>query len=160
MDCVLSSHTPGFTKSSWESCHQKIVRTDRLAERLGVRILGLGGTASVVGDAGVTVAENLGIPVAAGNSYTVAAALEATKVAAEVIGVELRHGVMAVVGAAGSVGRVCARLLAREAGDMIPAGRTHSKLEGVALRCVLWARLMLRSQRRWKRYERTMPLSP
>jgi fatty aldehyde-generating acyl-ACP reductase len=130
VSCPLT--TARFIKSSPEFCYRKIVETGRLAEKLGARVLGLGGFTAVVGDAGVTVAENLNIPVTTGNSYTVAAAVEATKSAMDVMGIDPKRGVVAIVGAAGSIGRVCARLLAREARDIILVGRSLSKLEKVA----------------------------
>jgi fatty aldehyde-generating acyl-ACP reductase len=63
--------------------YRKIVQTGRLAERLGARILGLGAFTSVVGDAGISVAQDLSIPVTTGSSYTVALAVEAVMVAAQ-----------------------------------------------------------------------------
>ncbi len=130
VSCPLT--TARLIKSSPEFCYRKIIQTGHLAEKLGARILGLGGFTAVVGDAGAAVAENLEIPVTTGNSYTVAAAVEATKLATKVMGIDLMDGVVAVVGAAGSIGRVCARLLAKESRDMILVGRTLSKLEEVA----------------------------
>lgn len=41
--------------------YRKIVQTGRLAERLGADILGLGAYTSVVGDAGITISQRLGI---------------------------------------------------------------------------------------------------
>jgi fatty aldehyde-generating acyl-ACP reductase len=43
----------------------------------------LGAFTAVVGDAGITIAKNLNIPVTTGNSYTVATAIEGTKKASE-----------------------------------------------------------------------------
>ena len=63
--------------------YQKIVQTGQLAQKLGAQILGMGAFTSVVGDAGITIAERLSIPVTTGNSYTVATAVQAIRVAAE-----------------------------------------------------------------------------
>lgn len=51
--------------------YNKIIATGRLAQRLGARLLGLGAFMSVAGDAGVTVARALDIPVTTGHSFTV-----------------------------------------------------------------------------------------
>ena len=56
----------------------KIIKTGKLAEKLGANILGLGAFTAVVGDAGITVV-NLNIPATTGNSHTVATAIEGTK---------------------------------------------------------------------------------
>src|SRR4029453_9549546 len=54
--------------------YKKIIQTGRLAEKLGAQILGLGAFTSVVGDAGVTIANALEVPVTTGDSYTVTVA--------------------------------------------------------------------------------------
>src|SRR4030095_3984817 len=62
--------------------YRKIIQTGRLAEKLGAQILGLGAFTSVIGDAGVTIAEALDVPVTTGDSYTVMVAVEAIREAA------------------------------------------------------------------------------
>lgn len=111
---------------------KKIIQTGKLAEKLGARIVGLGAFTSVVGDAGITVAKNLNIAVTSGNSYTVATALEGTKKAAKIMGHNWKDAEVVVIGAAGSIGRVCARILARECRFLTLVGRHTEKLEGVA----------------------------
>jgi fatty aldehyde-generating acyl-ACP reductase len=113
--------------------YRKVVRTGRLAERLGARILGLGAFTSVVGDAGVTIAHRLKIAVTTGGSYTVAAAVEAVRVAARRMELDYGRSTVAVVGAAGQVGSVCGRLLARECGRVILIGlpRHEARLQSL-----------------------------
>lgn len=113
---------------------EKIVRAGRLAERMGAKILGLGAFTKVAGDAGISVAKRLNIPVTTGNSYTVATAVEGTKEAARLMGHDLREASVAVVGATGSIGRVCAELLSREVRELNLVGRDMQKLEPVAAR--------------------------
>lgn len=115
-----------------EKVLDKVVQAGRLAEKLGARILGLGAFTKVVGDAGKTVAERLSIPVTTGNSYTVATALQGTRDAARLMGHRLDEAVVAVVGATGAIGGVCARILAREARELVLVGRNRSKLELLA----------------------------
>jgi predicted amino acid dehydrogenase len=94
-------------------------------------LLGLGAFTSVVGDAGVTVAQRLSIPVTTGNSYTVAAAVEAVLAAARRLGRDPARSLAAVVGAYGSTGRACSRLLARSVSDLLLIGRDPGQLEAV-----------------------------
>lgn len=110
----------------------RIIEAGRLAERLGAEIIGLGAMTSVVGDAGITIANSLNIPVTSGNSYTVFTALEGTRRAAEFMGINLSRAEVAVVGATGSIGSVCARILAPEAGSMTLVAKERSRLERVA----------------------------
>lgn len=110
----------------------KIIRAGKKAEKLGARILGLGAFAKIVGDAGITVAKNLRIPVTTGNSYTVATALEGTRMAAEIMGHDLASAHVVIVGATGSIGRVCAEILAREVKHLTLVARDEVKLQKLA----------------------------
>jgi fatty aldehyde-generating acyl-ACP reductase len=111
---------------------KKIIQGGRVAEKLGAKIFGLGAFTKVVGDAGVTVAKQLNIPVTTGNSYTVATAIEATREAARVMGHDLKKANVTILGATGAIGRICALILAREARSMTLVARTESKLEELA----------------------------
>jgi predicted amino acid dehydrogenase len=106
----------------------KIIATGKLAERLGAQILGLGAFTSVAGDAGVTVAKNLDIPVTTGNSYTIATALTGTRRAARLMGIDFQNAEIAVVGATGAIGTVVSELLARNAKYLTLVGRDEVKL--------------------------------
>ena len=111
--------------------YRKIIETGCLAEQLGAKILGLGAFTSVVGDAGITVANALGIPVTKGDSYTVAVAVESIRQAARLMEISMDSAVVAIVGAAGAIGRVCVELLSEEAGEMLLIGRKEEALEQV-----------------------------
>lgn len=96
--------------------YRRLIRASRMAERYGARIMGLGAFTSVVGDAGVTVAQKADIAITSGNSLTVAATLEAAKQAVVKMGNSLdrsHEGQVMVIGATGSIGAVCSRLLAQ-----------------------------------------------
>ena len=109
--------------------YRKLIQTGELAEKLGAQILGLGAFTSVVGDAGLTVARELEIPVTTGDSYTVHIAVESIRKAAEVMGIQLSEATAAVVGATGSIGRVCAELLANDVAELYLIGRRTEALE-------------------------------
>ncbi|KAF0196394.1 MAG: shikimate/quinate 5-dehydrogenase [Bacillota bacterium] len=113
---------------------EKIIRAGRIAEKLGAEIVGLGALTSVVGDAGITIAEQLNIGVTTGNSYTVATALMASRLAAEKMGVDIADANVAIVGASGSIGQVCARLLSKEAGSITLVARNVERLQQLAQR--------------------------
>jgi fatty aldehyde-generating acyl-ACP reductase len=112
-----------------QTVYKKLIQTGRLAEKLGAQILGLGAFTSVVGDAGLTVADGLKIPVTTGDSYTVYIAVESIRKAAEVMGIPLSEATAAVVGATGSIGRVCAELLANDVAELYLIGRRTDALE-------------------------------
>ena len=111
---------------------EKIIRAARKAQALGAQIVGLGAFTAVVGDAGITVARNMDIAVTTGNSYTVATAIQGIRYAADNMEIYLNDASVAVLGATGSIGSACARILARDVGEMILAARSPGKLEKLA----------------------------
>ncbi len=112
--------------------YRKIIQTGKLAERLGARLLGLGAFTSVVGDAGVTIAKHLNIPVTTGDSYTISQAAKAVQEAAVLLNKPLSNSTVAIVGATGAIGSICAQLLAAESNEMILIGQRTKKLQEVA----------------------------
>lgn len=112
--------------------YSKIVQAGKIAEELGVKILGLGGFTSVVGDAGITVSKQLSIPVTSGNSFTIATAIMATVRAAEILNIDLSNSTCAIVGATGSIGNVCAQILADKVKNMVLISRNLHKLKKTA----------------------------
>jgi fatty aldehyde-generating acyl-ACP reductase len=114
-----------------KTVYRKIIQTGRLAERLGADILGLGAFTSVVGDAGLTIARSLDVPVTTGDSYTVYIAVQAVRKAAELMDIPLRQATAAVVGATGSIGQICAELLADDLGRLFLIGRSEEKLREI-----------------------------
>jgi len=109
--------------------YRKIIQTGHMAEKLGAQILGLGAFTSVVGDAGVTIAKGLELPVTTGDSYTVSVSVQALRAAAKEMDIPLHNATAAVVGATGAIGRVCAETLAGEVGRLILIARDETILE-------------------------------
>ena len=112
-----------------QTVYRKVIQTGRLAEKLGAQILGLGAFTSVIGDAGITVAKSLTVPVTTGDSYTVMVAVDALRQAAYVMDIPFRETTAAVVGATGAIGQVCAELLADNVERLYLIGRKQEKLE-------------------------------
>lgn len=123
--------------------YRKITQTGHLAERLGAQILGLGAFTSVVGDAGITIAKWLDIPVTTGDSYTIAIAVQSIRRAAEIMDISMPNTTAAVVGATGAIGRVCAELLAGEVGRLLLIARDRTRLEDLRARLKSGARAEL-----------------
>jgi fatty aldehyde-generating acyl-ACP reductase len=114
--------------------YRKIVQTGHMAEKLGAQMLGLGAFTSVVGDAGVTIARQLEIPVTTGDAYTVSIAVQALRAAADEMNISLSNATAAVVGATGAIGRVCSELMAGEVGRLILIARDATRLEELCAR--------------------------
>ncbi|GAB4503922.1 MAG: polysaccharide biosynthesis protein [Anaerolineales bacterium] len=127
---IAAPYTPRRMLELPESTvYRKIIQAGHMAERLGARILGLGAFTSVVGDAGLTIARALDVPVTTGDSYTIAVAVQSVREAARLMEIPLREATAAIVGATGSIGRVCAELLVEEVQRLFVIARSRDKLE-------------------------------
>lgn len=109
-----------------------IVESARVAQREGASVVGLGAMTSVVGDAGITVNDQVDIAVTTGNSYTVATAVEGAKKAAAMMGIDLAAARVAILGATGSIGRVCGGIMARDCAEVALIVRDRARGEQVA----------------------------
>ncbi|MBN2148579.1 MAG: hypothetical protein JW726_14425 [Anaerolineales bacterium] len=109
--------------------YRKIIQTGWLAEKLGAKILGLGAYTSVIGDAGVSVARALEVPVTTGDSYTIAVAIRAVEQAAQVMRIPMERATAAVVGATGAIGRACSSLLSQKVADLYLIARHEEHLQ-------------------------------
>jgi predicted amino acid dehydrogenase len=103
---------PAFT-------YRRLLHAARRAEEMGARIIGLGAFTSVVGDAGATVARRSPVGVTSGNALTVAVALETARRALLAMGSDPDLGCAVVMGATGSIGAACARILAATARHVV-----------------------------------------
>jgi len=110
----------------------KVIQAAKIAEDLGANIVGLGAFTSVVGDAGISVSQAVKIAVTTGNTYTIATALEATRKAAALMGIDLSKATVAVVGATGSIGNACAQILSAEVPKLILVARHLEGLHSLA----------------------------
>ena len=123
----MLAHSPEFT-------YKRLLQAARMAKRLGAQIMGLGAFTKVVGDAGLTVSRKAEIPVTTGNSYSASGALWAAADAVRRMGLikigkgKLLNAKAMVMGATGSIGAVCSRLLALVVNDLTLVGRNTAKL--------------------------------
>ena len=119
-------------ETPWPLTLRRLEQAGRLAERLGAQILGLGAYTKIAGDRGITLNERLGIPVTTGNSYTAATAVEGALMGAERMGIPARQATVAIVGATGSIGAACARVLAPQVARLLLVAREPERLAALA----------------------------
>jgi predicted amino acid dehydrogenase len=124
----IMSHAPEFT-------YRRLLDAAEMARKLGAQIMGLGAFTKVVGDAGVTVARRAPLPITTGNSYSASGALWAAHDALLRMnllprpkGKERVKFKAMVVGATGSIGAACARLLVRAAQEVYLVSPETAKL--------------------------------
>ncbi len=124
----IMRHSPEFT-------YRRLLDAARLAKRLGAQIMGLGAFTKVVGDAGLTVARRAPLPITTGNSYSASAALWAAhdallrmRLLPKPQGSERVKFKAMVIGATGSIGAACARLLVKAAEEVYLVSPETAKL--------------------------------
>lgn len=109
----------------------KIIKCVELAAKEGAEVVGLGAFSAVVGDGGITIAKSSPIAVTTGNSYTVTTAIQGVTKAAGLVGLDTANATLAVVGATGSIGKTCARVLSRSFGQTIVVGRNPERTQQI-----------------------------
>jgi predicted amino acid dehydrogenase len=119
-DLFMITMTPKIMmKQQPEKMYHALNRMCDMAMKRGSKIVGLGAYTKIVGDAGVTVNERSPIPVTTGNSLSSASTLWAAGFAVEKMNLvkkeaEIYQGTAMVIGATGSIGKVCAKVLANQ----------------------------------------------
>jgi len=109
-----------------EQAFKELSSAVNLAKQRGAKIVGLGAYTSVVTKGGRDL-RNLGVAITTGNSYTVAAAVEATLEAANRLGVPICDTVAAIVGATGAIGRATALLMAERVNSLVLIGNPNNE---------------------------------
>jgi predicted amino acid dehydrogenase len=124
----IMSRSPEFT-------YRRLLDAAKIARKLGAQIMGLGAFTKVVGDAGATVARRAPLPITTGNSYSASGALWAAHDALLRLRLlpapKSRERVQfkaMVVGATGSIGAACARLLVKAAEEVCLVSPETAKL--------------------------------
>jgi fatty aldehyde-generating acyl-ACP reductase len=111
-----------------EEVYTRIVRAIEIGAELGAEVAGLGAFTGVVGDGGVTVAERSPIPVTTGNSLTIAAGIQSLFRGAREMEIDPAESTAVVVGATGSIGSACVRLIAPKVKHVILVARNNTRL--------------------------------
>lgn len=107
---------------------RKIIAACNFAERLGAKIVGLGGFTSIISDQGLEVGNNSGIAITSGNTYTASITIEGLLKSANLMGFELKNTTVSIIGATGNIGSICTRVLSKKVGRLILVSRNQKKL--------------------------------
>jgi len=111
-----------------DEVYDRILKAIQIGADLGANVAGLGAFTGVVGDAGITINERSPIPVTTGNSLTIAAGLQSLFRGAQEMGIDPADSTAVVVGATGSIGSACARLIAPKVKHLILVARNETRL--------------------------------
>lgn len=110
---------------------ERIIKGCKVAEKQGAKIVGLGAFTALVGENGKRISERSNIAVTTGNTYTIATAIQGAQKAAQVMEIDIAKAKLAVVGATGSIGNVCAKIMAPNFAETVLIGRNKEGLQDI-----------------------------
>lgn len=126
---IMCPILPDMIENNLELVMKKVVDACRVAEKLGLGILTLGGFTSIAAEKhhrGLPGMVN--IPVTTGNSFTAALAVEGVKKASQIMCHDLAKSNLTIIGGAGDIGSACARALSRVVKKITITGRNPKNL--------------------------------
>ncbi len=112
-----------------DALFDKVLAAGRLAEKLGVKVLGIGAMAAGVGQACSKIAEQLDIGVTNGTSFAGAAVIETLLRAAQIKGFNLSQVKVAIIGATNPIGKICANALYKRVAQLSLVAKNQERLE-------------------------------
>lgn len=111
---------------------QKVLAAAQMAQKMGAKIIGLGAFNAVIGRNGMLLADQIETGVTTGNCYTAGIAADTLLAKARSVGIPVESAHLAIIGATGSVGSTCARLLAPKVGQISMVARNLTSLRHLA----------------------------
>lgn len=115
---VISPLSPAIMLEDPERARKMILRATRLCQKLGVRLVALGGYNSILTHDGKDLIGKTKLSVTTGNTYSVLLVLQNLFKVVEILAFALKSAKVGIVGAAGSVGTACAKLLAEKVKEL------------------------------------------
>jgi predicted amino acid dehydrogenase len=114
--CMISINLfPEEMLNNRELAIKKIIKSIKIAQRKGVRIVGLGGLTSSVTRGGLDLIDEIhNVHITTGHAYTAYNIIAILKIFLDKLQIPINKISVAIVGAAGSIGSSCAQILARD----------------------------------------------
>lgn len=97
-----------------ELAKKKIIQAIKLAERFGVKLVGLGALTSSVTKGGLDLFDKIKAGITTGRAYTTYSVVENVLLIIKKTGIDLSKVFVAVVGAAGGIGSSCVKILSNK----------------------------------------------
>lgn len=110
----------------------RIRQAVELAEKMGVKVVGLGAFTSSLTNGGLDLSGKYSLGITNGNAFTAEISFLGIKKAASIKGINMDGAVIAIIGATGSTGQAIAKRIACEhSSRLILVGRTPPNLESL-----------------------------
>lgn len=131
-DVFVTPLLPSQVMASPERTFHRVESIARMARGMGNRVLGLGALLGVVADRAPDIESRIpGLALTSGNALTAAVVVRGILALAGKMSLDLTRHPVAVVGASGSLGRLCALLLCRNEFRVTLVGRNRGRLAEV-----------------------------
>lgn len=111
-----------------DSVLNKILKSVRLGERNGAKIIGLGALMGIAGKGGLVIAEKTPVAITTGSSLAAAAILENLEKAVDLRKVNLSQAKVAIIGATNAIGQNCALGFLNKADTIFLLGKNTERL--------------------------------
>jgi len=118
---------PDQMLTSSHSAIKKINRIINKANILGVNVITLGAFTSIVTNQGLDVLNDSRIRITSGNTYTAALCIQSILKLASVLDVNLKDSNMAIIGATGDIGSICAKIFSQKVKKIVLCSRSISE---------------------------------
>jgi fatty aldehyde-generating acyl-ACP reductase len=116
---LFSPLTPPQMIHNTRLARKRVLQSVKLAQKMGAHIVGLGAFTSIVTKDGRDLIGKTDVGLTTGNPHSAAIAVQNVIMAAVLTNLSLPHSTAAIVGAAGSVGSACAKLLSNVVAKLI-----------------------------------------
>jgi predicted amino acid dehydrogenase/ribosome-associated toxin RatA of RatAB toxin-antitoxin module len=129
---IVCNIIPDMLAMDIDKVVRKVVESCKLAEKLGLGVVALGGFTSIAGEKyGEEFRKLINIPVTTGNTLTAALAIEGVMKAARLMGLDLSEAEVTVVGGTGDIGSACAHALTDKVHKITITGRSPENLKKI-----------------------------
>ncbi len=125
---VTAGQNDSVTELS-EYLSNRLISHEATAKKLDARIIGLGAFTSVIGDKGKSIARESNASITTGNSLTVAMVIKGCEEGAAANGIDLGKANVTVIGATGSIGRACSKLISESRPSLTICAPNSARLE-------------------------------
>jgi predicted amino acid dehydrogenase len=115
---VIQPVPPAFMIRDPQFGRKKIINAVKFCEKLGFNQVALGGYNSIITHDGQDLIGRVNIAVTTGNTYSALLVIENLEKIAKFLEINLRKSKIAIIGAAGSVGSACAKIIPTMAGEV------------------------------------------
>lgn len=114
-----------------KSAIRKIIRLTKIAEKLQVRMVGLGAFIPIVTHDGKILAKKSNLNMTTGTAFSSIIATTNAITLASSCGIDFKNSTVAVVGAGGSVGSICSRLLLDHFNTLVLIDKSKESLDSL-----------------------------